>query len=190
MILSSPNIALFGTSADPPTLAHQQIILWLSKHYDLVVVWASNNPSKQHQVNLKTRTKMLGLLVEESDYCGSNVLLCPNISDRKTVNTISKAKAIWSDAQFTFIVGSDLVKQISKWYQIEKVLEQVKILIVPRLSYELTNSDSEKLRALGARYDFADLPISKISSSQYRETKDNKLLTPALQKYLQQSYLY
>ncbi|MGL5832760.1 MAG: nicotinate-nucleotide adenylyltransferase, partial [Waterburya sp.] len=31
-------IALFGTSADPPTIGHQTILQWLSQHYDHVVV--------------------------------------------------------------------------------------------------------------------------------------------------------
>lgn len=190
MTISPQNIALFGTSADPPTLGHQKIIHWLSRYYDLVAVWASNNPSKQHQVSLKVRAEMLGLLVEELNYCASNIIVCPNISDRHTYNTIIKAKAIWSNAEFTFIVGSDVVKQISKWYQIDKVLTQVKILIVPRVGYKLTNSDLDKLEDLETKYDIANLLIPEISSSQYRETKNSKLLTPAIQKYLQQNNFY
>jgi nicotinate-nucleotide adenylyltransferase len=33
-------VALFGTSADPPTAGHQAIIRWLSEHFDHVAVWA------------------------------------------------------------------------------------------------------------------------------------------------------
>ena len=190
MTLSPKNIALFGTSANPPTIAHQKIICWLSEYYDLVAVWASNNPSKQQQVSLKVRIEMLDLLIKELDERISNVHLCTNISDRKTVNTVTKAKAIWSDAELTLVVGSDLAKQISKWYQIQKIFEQVKVLIVSRIGYELTTSDLENLKALGSRYEVAELLISEVSSSQYRETKDSKLLTPAIQKYLQQSQLY
>ncbi|NET52841.1 MAG: nicotinic acid mononucleotide adenylyltransferase, partial [Merismopedia sp. SIO2A8] len=32
-------LALFGTSADPPTAGHQQILRWLSYQYDHVIVW-------------------------------------------------------------------------------------------------------------------------------------------------------
>ncbi|MEY2856531.1 MAG: nicotinic acid mononucleotide adenyltransferase, partial [Cyanobacteriota bacterium] len=52
-------IALFGTSADPPTIGHQTILQWLSQHYDRIVVWASDNPFKQHQTPLKFRSEML-----------------------------------------------------------------------------------------------------------------------------------
>jgi nicotinate-nucleotide adenylyltransferase len=59
------NIALFGTSADPPTSAHQAILNWLSYHYDHVAVWASDNPFKTHQTPLEHRSTMLRLLIED-----------------------------------------------------------------------------------------------------------------------------
>ncbi|NEP57541.1 MAG: nicotinic acid mononucleotide adenylyltransferase, partial [Symploca sp. SIO2G7] len=31
--MTNNKIALFGTSADPPTAAHQAILSWLSHHY-------------------------------------------------------------------------------------------------------------------------------------------------------------
>ena len=52
-------IALFGTSADPPTSGHQAILLWLSQRFDKVVVWASDNPFKTHQTLLEHRMAML-----------------------------------------------------------------------------------------------------------------------------------
>lgn len=49
---ASMNIALFGTSADPPTRGHGKILTWLAQHYDQVAVWAADNPFKQHQASL------------------------------------------------------------------------------------------------------------------------------------------
>ncbi|NJM46313.1 MAG: nicotinic acid mononucleotide adenylyltransferase, partial [Alkalinema sp. RU_4_3] len=39
-------LALFGTSADPPTLGHLAIVNYLSAKYDRVAVWAADNPFK------------------------------------------------------------------------------------------------------------------------------------------------
>ena len=57
------NIALFGTSADPPSIGHQQILQWLDRHYDRVLVWVSDNPFKTHQANLSDRLKMMELTI-------------------------------------------------------------------------------------------------------------------------------
>lgn len=35
-------VALFGTSADPPTAGHQVVLSWLSEGYDWVAVWAGS----------------------------------------------------------------------------------------------------------------------------------------------------
>ena len=56
-------IALFGTSADPPTAGHQEILQWLSERYDWVAVWAADNPFKSHQTALLHRAAMLQLLI-------------------------------------------------------------------------------------------------------------------------------
>jgi cytidyltransferase-related domain len=71
-------IALFGTSADPPTSGHQAILFWLSQRFDKVVVWASDNPFKNHQTLLEHRMAMLSLLIEEIN-APKKILLCiPN----------------------------------------------------------------------------------------------------------------
>ena len=42
-------IALFGTSADPPTIGHKKILEELSKIYTFTISYVSNNPSKKHK---------------------------------------------------------------------------------------------------------------------------------------------
>ena len=66
------NVALFGTSADPPTAGHQAILKWLSERYDWVAVWASDNPFKFHQTSLEHRGAMLRLLIEDIDFVPTN----------------------------------------------------------------------------------------------------------------------
>ena len=46
------SIALFGTSADPPTLGHEALLSELTKIFPKVITWASDNPEKKHQIPL------------------------------------------------------------------------------------------------------------------------------------------
>ena len=41
-------LALFGTSADPPTCGHQALLEGLLGLYPAVATWASTNPLKRH----------------------------------------------------------------------------------------------------------------------------------------------
>ncbi|WP_036484299.1 nicotinate-nucleotide adenylyltransferase [Myxosarcina sp. GI1] len=184
-------IALFGTSADPPTAGHQSILRWLAIHYDLVVVWASDNPFKQHQTPLNRRSEMLRLVIEEIDVPQDNISLRQQLSDRYTLNTVNKAREIWQDnTEFTLVIGADILPQITSWYRIEELLAKVKILIIPRSGYDLDRADLKSLEAIGGQYTIASLDVPQVSSSAYRSQGDNRVITPAVENYISQQRLY
>lgn len=184
-------IALFGTSADPPTAAHKAIMLWLCNRYDWVAVWASNNPFKSHQTSLKHRHKMLGLLIGEIDPPGQNISLNEELSSSRSLETVEKAKKIWSnEVEFILVIGADLVSQMPRWYRIEQLLQTVELLVVPRLGYEIKEGDVEVLRQLGAKVAIADLNAPPVSSTAYRENGDRDALTPPVVEYIYQAQLY
>lgn len=184
-------IALFGTSADPPTVGHQTILHWLSQHYDRVVVWASDNPFKQHQTPLEDRTEMLRLTIADINLAHNNINLHPELSDRRTLITVNKAREKWGeDEKFSLVIGSDILPQITSWYHIENLLEQVKVLIVPRLGYTIRKEDLESFNKIGGKYAIATLNAPQVSSSTYRLQKDKSLITPAVNNYISQKSLY
>ncbi len=188
--LSPQKIALFGTSADPPTAGHQTILHWLADHYDLVVVWASDNPFKEHQTTLEHRSQMLQVAIDEIEPKKHNIQLYQSLSDRKTLITVQKAREIWQDGEFTLVIGSDLVKQIAKWYRIEELLEQVKILVIPRPGYSLSDLDLEEIRNMGGKCSIGTLNAPRVSSSAYRLDRDKTVITPGVEQYIQRQDLY
>ncbi|WP_019504621.1 nicotinate-nucleotide adenylyltransferase [Pleurocapsa sp. PCC 7319] len=184
-------IALFGTSADPPTVGHQTILHWLSQHYDLVVVWASDNPFKQHQTSLKDRTEMLRLAIADINPIQNKINLHPELSDRRTLVTVNKAREIWGkEAESSLVIGSDILQQITSWYRIEELLKLVKVLVVPRLGYSIRQQSLESLAQIGGKCAIATLNAPKVSSSTYRLQKDRSLITPAVNNYILQNNLY
>ncbi|MCC0178467.1 nicotinate-nucleotide adenylyltransferase [Waterburya agarophytonicola K14] len=184
-------IALFGTSADPPTVGHQTILHWLSQHYDRVVVWASDNPFKKHQTPLIYRTEMLGLAIADLNLPRNNINLHPELSDRYTLVTANKAREKWGDkVEFSLVIGSDILGQITSWYRIGELLAQVKVLVVPRLGYGIKEADLCALNKVGGKVAIATLNAPKVSSSTYRLEKDNSLITPAVNNYIWQKNLY
>ncbi|MGL5940087.1 MAG: nicotinate-nucleotide adenylyltransferase [Waterburya sp.] len=184
-------IALFGTSADPPTIGHQTILQWLSKHYDRVVVWASDNPFKEHQTPLVDRTEMLKLTIADLNLADNNISLHPELSDRRTLITVNKAREKWGkEVEFHLVIGADILEQINSWYRIEELLKQVKILIIPRRGYTISQLDLAALKQLGGRCAIATLNAPKAASSTYRLQKDQSLITPTVQNYIWQQNLY
>ncbi len=181
-------VALFGTSADPPTVAHSAILSWLADHFDWVAVWASDNPFKQHQTSLQHRVAMLRLLLTELHRL--NVRLEPELSHPRALMTVERASQRWPQAQFTLVIGSDLVAQLSRWYRIEVLLERVELLIVPRPGYPLRPADLAAVLARGGRYSLAELMGLPVSSTAYREGEAEEGVSALVQAYIEQEHLY
>lgn len=184
-------VALFGTSADPPTVGHQTILRWLAQHYDRVVVWASDNPFKEHQTPLEDRNTMLHLAIADIKLPSNKINLHPELSDRYTLITVNKAKEKWGkETEFSLVIGSDILSQITSWYQIEKLLTKVEVLIVPRLGYSIKEQDLTSLAEAGGKFAITTLNAPQVSSSSYRLQKDQSLITPSVRDYIYQQNLY
>ena len=184
-------IALFGTSADPPTAGHQEILRWLSERYDWVAVWAADNPFKSHQTPLEHRAAMLRLLIADIDAPQQNIALEQELSSWKTLETLEKAKAHWGeDAEYTLVIGSDLLTQLPRWYRVEDLLQQVQLLVVPRPGYAIDESSLEAVQKLGGKIAIASLTGLDVSSTAYREHGDTEALTPPIVAYIHREHLY
>jgi nicotinate-nucleotide adenylyltransferase len=184
-------IALFGTSADPPTIAHQEIISWLASQFDSVAVWAADNPFKAHGATLEQRSQMLELLIAEIDpSISQHAQVYRSLSSQRTLETLMTARKIWNDSEFILTVGADLITQLPQWYRISELLSQVKLLIVPRTGNQIEASDLQILTDLGAQIAIAPLNTPPISSTIIRQSYSIEGLTPKVAQYIQYHHLY
>jgi nicotinate-nucleotide adenylyltransferase len=97
---------------------------------------------------------------------------------------------MWGDADLTVVIGSDLVPQLPRWYHIEVLLKQVKLLVVPRPGYPPEEIDLTQLRRMGAEVAIASLTGPNVSSTAYREKGDTEALTPPIEAYIHRENLY
>ncbi|PZD74565.1 Nicotinate-nucleotide adenylyltransferase [Acaryochloris thomasi RCC1774] len=182
------NIALFGTSADPPTIGHQVVLEWLVQRFDLVAVWASDNPFKGNQTPLEHRQQMLRRLVDQVQV--PQIQHDPNLSDPRTLNTVNTARLRWPAAQFTLVVGSDVLPTLLHWHRVAELLRLVKILVVPRSGAPLMEATLQALRSQQAEVAIADFLGPDISSSAYRNTGNSAGLPETISTYIQEHDLY
>jgi nicotinate-nucleotide adenylyltransferase len=182
-------IALFGTSADPPTLAHQQIMQWLSDRFPLVAVWAADNPDKVHGATLGQRAAMLELLVADLD--DPQVQVYQELSHRYTVKTLNFARQRWPTAEFSLVIGGDLVAQIDRWQGGPELIRQVELLVVPRPGWSISSADIQRLVNLGGRVQLVDdLQTLAVSSTAVRQAADLQAVPPSVSDYIDRLDLY
>jgi nicotinate-nucleotide adenylyltransferase len=183
-------LALFGTSADPPTKAHKEIVSWLSQQFDWVAVWASDNPFKTHQTPLCHRSQMLQLLMDNPENHRDNLHFDAELSQPRTLETVRIARQKWPEADLYLVIGSDLIPQLPQWYQVEELLSQVKLLVLPRPRSPIREPELERLRQMGTSVAIAQLHLPDVSSTAYRQTQTSQALTPPVARYIQRENLY
>ncbi len=181
-------IALFGTSADPPTFGHKKIIQELSKQYKLVISYASDNPSKDHKENLFFRSLLLERLICDLD--NPHIKFDPYLSSPWAITSIKRCKGKYSPDQIDFIIGSDLVTEMFKWKNITQIIKEVKFIIIPREGFPLEKKYLMEIKENNGKFEVSDLKIPKISSSIIREHTDHKGLPPSLISIVKNNNLY
>ena len=182
------SIALFGTSADPPTLGHQALLSELTKVFPKVITWASDNPEKKHQIPLIKRTQLLRILVQKISH--PNLELIQELSSPRAIHTLRKALQLWPEASFTFVIGSDLTVQVPKWLNAKSILSKAKIAIAIRDGWPVSDIQIEEIKKLGGEIELLPFNIPKSSSSKFREKPQERLVPSELVPTLIKENLY
>ena len=182
------SIALFGTSADPPTLGHEALLSELTKIFPKVITWASDNPDKKHQIPLLKRTQLLRILVKKISH--PKLELVQELSSPRTIHTLKKALRIWPEANFSFVIGSDLAVQIPKWLNAKSVLNKAKIAIAIRDGWPISDIQLEEIKKLGGEIELLPFKVPKSSSSKFRERPQEGLIPSELVPTLLKENLY
>ena len=110
-------------------------------------------------------------------------------------------RSFWPDASFSLAIGSDLVRQIPRWYRAEDLLGQVRLLVMPRPGYTIAEADLERLRQLGTSVAIAPVEPPRVSSSAYRHStyrqgmdkiapREPQPLPRAVRSYIYREQLY
>ena len=182
------SIALFGTSADPPTLGHKALLSELTKIFPRVITWASDNPDKKHQIPLLKRTQLLRILVKKIS--NPQLELVQELSSPRTIHTLKKAFQLWPESSFSFVIGSDLAVQIPKWLNAKSILNKATIAIAMRDGWPISDQQIEEIKKLGGEIDLLPFQIPESSSSKFRKRPQEDLVPQELVPLLIEENLY
>ena len=114
------SFALFGTSADPPTIGHKKILEELSKIYAFTISYVSNNPKKKHKEDISIRSHLLKTLIKNLN--NPKILFNQSVSSQWAVESIKNCKKIYEFNNLDFVIGSDLIKDIFFWKNFDEII--------------------------------------------------------------------
>ena len=182
------SIALFGTSADPPTIGHKKILEELSKIYDLTISYVSNTPNKNHKENISIRSHLLKTLIDDLD--NPKILFNQSVSSQWAVDSIKKCKRIYKLNTLDFVIGSDLIKDIFYWKNFDNINEEVSFLVILREGYPVESNTLKMLETYKVKFKISTIKIPNISSSKFRLNSNYSNLPTSLVDIVKKNNLY
>jgi len=182
------NIALFGTSADPPTIGHKKILEELSKIYTFTIGYVSNNPNKNHKEDISIRSHLLKTLIEDLD--NPKILFNQSVSSQWAIESIKKCKRIYKFNNLDFVIGSDLIKDIFSWKNFDKITDQVSFLVILREGYPVESNTLKMLETYKLKFKISNIKIPNISSSKFRSNFNYSSLPTSLIEIVKKNNLY
>ena len=181
-------IALFGTSADPPTIGHKKILEELSNIYSCVITYASDNPKKEHKENIFFRKILLKTLIK--DINNPQIIFNQKISSQWAIESIEKCKKIYAFNKIDFVIGSDLITEIFSWKNFDEIINEVKLLIIKREGYPIESNTFKMLETNKVIFEISSLNIPNISSSMVRLNNNYSHLPQSLIDIVKKNNLY
>jgi len=181
-------IALFGTSADPPTIGHKKILEELSKIYDFTISYVSNNPKKKHRESIKIRSYLLKTLIEDLD--NPKILFNQKVSSQWAVESIKECKQIYEFDNLDFVIGSDLIQDILCWKNFKKIRNEVSFFIILREGYPIESNTFQMLKTYKVKFKISTIKIPNISSSKLRSNFNYSNLPTSLIDIVKKNNLY
>ncbi len=182
------SIALFGTSADPPTIGHKKILEELSKIYSFTICYVSNNPKKKHIEDISIRSHLLKTLIDDLD--NPKILFNQKISSQWAVESIKKCKEIYKFNNLDFVIGSDLIKDIFYWKNFDKIILEVSFFIILREGYPLESNTLKMLETYRVKFKISTIKTPNISSSNFRLNFNCSNLPSSLIDIVKKNNLY
>ncbi|MDO4814874.1 MAG: nicotinate-nucleotide adenylyltransferase [Gemella sp.] len=112
-----------------------------------------------------------------------------------TYNTVRHFKDEYPNSDLYFIIGTDRVKDLHKWYKIEELAKLVTFIFVARDDEKLEKIIGETEFYNSIKYVILNLPVIEISSSMVRDKIKNSrsvdyLLEKNCLKYIEEKKLY
>lgn len=182
------NIGLLFGSFNPIHIGHLIIANTMLEEAKFDEVWFVITPQNPYKINQflmdeNERLKMVNLAIFDHHKLKSSTIEFDLPKPNYTIHTLNILKEKYSNHSFSIIIGSDNLTKLHQWKEAEKIIENFKIVVYPRLNKVSLNDN------LHHNIKIYDCPFIDISSTLIRE----KLKSEKSIKYLVhqdvQSYL-
>ena len=178
-------IAVSGGSFNPPTNAHIDLAKQILKEYTIIdriiFVPVSTKYNKDGLAPDIERYNMLKKVCESNKKMEVSSIELDTEKQLYTIETLNKIQEQNPNKKVAFILGTDNLKELPTWHNVEKLLETYKILVIKRNNDNIQKIIEENSTLLKYKNSFIKLKNIKqidLRSTEIREkVKNNEDIT-------------
>lgn len=163
------NIGIFSGSFNPIHVGHLILANYIVEFTEIEEVWflvSPRNPLKSERELLdeNIRFEMTEIALEKYSKLKASDFEFALTRPSYTINTLNTLQKTYTEHQFSLIIGADNWNLFGNWKDNDKILENCKLKIYPRLGSHIIIPDKLK-----HRIEALDSPIIDVSSTFIRE---------------------
>ena len=170
-------IGVIGGTFDPVHIGHLMLADQAASYCNLTKILFVPSGLPPHKDKTKItaaahRIEMVRLAIGTDDLYGVSTIECDNYGVSYTYITLEKFRGIYGrDAELYYIIGSDVLKYITKFRNCRQIFDSCILLAATRPGFDQKATESlagELVDAYGARIEIFNFPEIGISSSLLR----------------------
>lgn len=181
-------VALLGGSFNPPHVGHLLAAQYAHATQGLDEVWlmpAYQHPFGKALAPFEHRVRMCEVVCEEGSGWMKTSRVEQEVAERGgagyTVETLTYLRERYPEHQLSLIIGSDILNDLPKWKDFDRIKQMVRVLVLYRAGYPAPNT-------LGP-------PLAEVSSTQIRDMLSRgqpprELVPSRVLEYAHQAGLY
>ena len=171
----SKRLAVMGGTFDPIHYAHLIIAEDVRRRFDLprVIFMPSGSPPHKNGrevTSAEDRYNMTLLATADNPHFFVSRMEVDREGPSYTIDTIRALKAeIGEGADLLFVTGADAVLEILTWHQPDAILDEARLVAVPRPGFDLNAIDETLGAGRASKVTVIDAPLAEISSTMIRD---------------------
>jgi nicotinate-nucleotide adenylyltransferase len=187
-------VGLFGGAFDPPHIGHLICAEYALEELGLdkvLFIPSGDHPFKHTSIvtSDEDRLEMVRRATSRNSQFEVSDIELRRTGLTYTIDTIESLKKDHADWDIYLLIGSDNVRDISKWHRFEDILRSVKVAILERAGRQEGEAYYEK------QCIFLDTPLVELSSTEIRQRiREGKgvsyLVTHEVEEYIHLKNLY
>jgi nicotinate-nucleotide adenylyltransferase len=198
-------IILFGGTFDPVHIGHTTVVAHAADTLgadEVTFIPARRSPHKADTPLAPTehRVNMLRLALTEHPSFSLSRCELDRPEPSYTFDTVSQIRASRPDAKLIWLVGSDAIASLSRWYRIRELLELCQVSIMSRggmdepqfegLAATLGRETADRLRKAALATPLIPISSTEIRACLARGQDVSEMLHPAVLEYIRGHHLY